>query len=219
MVVTDNGTSEIPQTSVPTPAPPPVVPPQVPVVNPPTPTGVATPVPTESFPHKYNWLLLVPVIAYPLSNLTRNSTLAVVFGLLYLVGIGSLIFLLIKQHQFIRRNFPTKNLRLQYILPAVAVVVVLVAAVSGDMSGASRFRDELELGQSLIFGVIAGIATALIFAFGAAVGNIFYIRSQGVSKAWKVVGIIAQTIWWLIVAVVAYFAYALMYTIHDPSTE
>ena len=105
---------------------------------------------------------------------------------------------------------------LEIILAVGSLLLVPLAAVFGDMAGGSRYSTPSQLSlESIGYMALASLGSITVLV---AFGNALYI-STGFHKAVKVLGYIAITLCWLALAAASYFAYAVIYSLRDPSTE
>ena len=130
------------------------------------------------------------------------------------------VWLYVAQRKYIRSAFPGFRFKSQTLLLLLAVVVPALATLAGDVHGAAEFGTTLYgVTGVLIYGGPWAALSASIVLIGLAVGNALYIATGGSKKPLHYLALVCYSISYVGLAVVAYYAYAIMYILHDPHTE
>ncbi len=170
----------------------------------------------------YHWLVLSPVAGLLLANGIEgipNETLRGVTFLLRLatgVAVGIAYY---QQRKYIRAAFPQNSLWKQTVLILAALLVPAGAFLAGDLHGAATFGSTASSSVPMFGSILLGAAASLIGLWLCAIGNIITILTNRVNSVLGVLGNIAYVLLACSVFVVSYFAYAIAYTLRDPSTE
>jgi hypothetical protein len=186
----------------------------------------------ERFPSKYNWLAIAPAavlaITYGLNLLAsafdadiNESGIAYGFYLSIAGGIisaAAIIVLYVLQVRFIKRVYPSKKLWVQALLIGGSLMGITMGGLSGDFSGAAAFNDSPDPLGTLAVGLYALPFTAAV-AYGCVLSNLIFIKTKGMATWLKVINVILYWLAWIAIAVLSYLAYAITYSLHDPSTE
>ena len=156
--------------------------------------------------------LLVSSLPANNSGVSNNT---VFFYIPSLLLIAVSIYSLVVQWRTFHTSRPML-FRLEFLLIIAAAVIPAIAALLGDFKGSADFTNasELTAGSVLFFVAILSLP-ALVLAASA---NALYIVTR-FHIALKVLGIIGYGFMWVAVMVVAYFAYIIQYTVHDPNSE
>ncbi|TAH33746.1 hypothetical protein EYC59_04445 [Candidatus Saccharibacteria bacterium] len=137
------------------------------------------------------------------------------FGIPSLLLIAVSIYSLVVQWRTFHTSRPML-FRLEFLVIIAAAVIPVIAALLGDFKGSADFNNasELSAGSMLFFAAILPVPALIL----SATANALYIVTR-FHIALKVLGIIGYGFMWVAVMVVAYFAYAIQYTAHDPNSE
>jgi hypothetical protein len=179
------------------------------------------------FPQRYTYYLWLPVIILTLALLTKNRAGtsfeipgSIILTTLSLVSLILLIVVYWAQIKYCHYFLPSKKFRTQFLLFGAAVVLPVIAIFIGDYGGSAHFADEPNgAGQDLLFGLLVGGVLLVSFFYAALLGNSIYIKTKGMSNGYQTLSRIIYGIAWFIIAGISYYAYALVYSLHDPSTE
>jgi hypothetical protein len=126
----------------------------------------------------------------------------------------------VAQIRYIRTHYPHKRFLAQLITPVATTVIVIGALIMGDVSGATAFNNSVHsISGDMLAGLAIGLSLSYVFSTICLIGNALYIATKATADWLKVIGWIFLVIAWLCVAIVTYFAYAIEYSSHDPSSE
>ena len=178
---------------------------------------------TDKQPVFPKYLHLVPFLTIILALVsllfTSNGTLFV-----YLpsgLALIAVAVVYVKQLRFLR--LVGKKLKSQSILVAGALVIPYLAVLISDIYGKVHFGAQANSGGLPLMSVVAAIFGLLILNV-CAIANIYLINplfrtSVNGKKVLRILGIVCQVALWVVVAIGAYFAAAITYSLRDPSTE
>lgn len=163
-----------------------------------------------------NFAGVIFLILFLLSRTIAIGTPDFLIALIPIVAIIFLIFAWVVQLRYIRGNRSPKVYKLQVTLAIATTVLPALGIIVGDLQGAATFDGDVGGSYGMLFSVPV-IVAILIFVFHS--GNILLILKATIAPVLRILGMILYGILWLLLATVMYFAYALAYSLHDPSTE
>lgn len=186
----------------------------------------------EQFPSKYNWLAIAPAaiaaIMYGISSLASafntddlSSGFQYSFIMLICGGIlttAAVIILYVVQFRFIKRAYPAKQLWVQLLLICGSMMGIVMGGLVGDLSGAAAFKDSPDP-MMVLFIALYCLPLVITVMYGCVLSNLLFIKTKGTTTWLKVINTILYWLVWIAVAGVSYFAYAIAYDSHDPSSE
>jgi len=167
------------------------------------------------------WLVIAPVLLTPAGLYIPGHWGGIVRlggGILLLAVPVIVIWLYVKQAQYLRQIKEKKRLRYQAYLLGTAVAAPGVALIAGDLAGASTYGTPANIwGDMSSF--LFWLALALVFAYGFIIGNEVYFKTRGRTYWWTGAGNVFIGLAYIAIAAVSWIVCSVTYSLHDPSTE
>ncbi len=165
-------------------------------------------------------VILITFVITPIArSLAGNARLVaterwVIFGIegcLILV----LLYSLFRQYRYLKPRHPRIFLMELALFFGICVIPVLAAAL-GDAKGASVYHTSTSIS-------LPGMFTIFLFSLVNAVGLLSLGNSLLIlfreNSVIKVIGAVLYGLLWIVLSVVFYVAYAISYSVHNPSNE
>jgi hypothetical protein len=190
--------------------------------------AVVNPAPLQSNAVKYTAKHRVLLFAAPpalaiIANFARiildkYSGTLIVTSVAGVLGVVCFLYGYIAQTKYIKASLPkTKPIEKLY-LPLLCIILVTMAVIIANNRGNATYGIT-DNNIPAWFGLILGFETASILAYISAIGSELVILTHFTNKFFRIFNKIVYLMGYLFVGLMTYFVYAIVYSLHDPSTE
>jgi hypothetical protein len=135
-----------------------------------------------------------------------------------LIAVVILLATYVYQLRYLRKAYK-RSIKAQLVLLAGAFLFPLLAVMAGNAAGGIHYGPEAASSIDIYVAIIIGLLCAAIAINLCAIGNTFTILQKGGGRAWRIAGVVMQTILWVLLAGIAFFLYSIAYSARDPNTE
>jgi len=168
----------------------------------------------KSYPTYLHFLPFLPITVAAINSLSpdANGTWRLVIPSIFV-----LIYVYVKQLNYMKTvmrrstNFQKKLLLAGFIVPGIA-------AIAGDIYGGAHFG-AAAASVGGIFLAFYGLLVGIILMNLLAVGNVIVIATNDRYSTLRILGKVMYTIYCAALAVVAYCAFGIAYSLRDPNLE
>jgi hypothetical protein len=164
-------------------------------------------------------ILVIMILFNSFSEMSYSVTLSFQ-GVLGLSLFFITIYSYISEIKYFKKYYPKRSNKPQLYLIFGSLILIFIGATIGDLLGVMQYGTESSgFGGGAFSGLVIGASISLALLYVMSICNYIFIRNKSTNKFLYVSGYMLYAIGWFAVVVISYFIGAIIYALHDPSTE